>query len=257
MSPLLSKSPLPIIEIENLTRSFDGNLVFENLTFSVLPTETLCILGRSGAGKSVLLAHIMGFLKPESGRIIVMGEDINRLDEQELERAQRKVTIVFQSGALFDSLTTEENVAFPLRERLHLPEGEVCRSVATLLESFALKELKDRYPAQLSTGMKRSVAIARAVAARTPCVLYDEPTNMVDPLTAKSLARIIKQLKVEMGVTNVIVTHDMRLTQTLADRIVFLERAKVIFFGTFPEMTKCPHPVVQKFIELDLINMKF
>jgi phospholipid/cholesterol/gamma-HCH transport system ATP-binding protein len=246
----------PYIEFKNVSKSFGENHVLDNVSFNVVPKETVCILGRSGVGKSVALHHIMGFLKPDSGRVIVAFEDITDFPEEDLERIRKKVTMVFQNGALFDSLTVRENVAFPLRERGELSEDQIFQIVDGLLEMVGVKEMRDLFPAELSTGMKRSVAIARALAAQPECVLYDEPTTMVDPLMAQLLGDLIKRLKMQLGLTSVVVTHDMRLAKKLADRVVFLHEAKVLFFGTYPEMEKCDEPIVQEFLKLDELSLE-
>src|SRR5437763_11264256 len=166
--------PAPYIEFKNVSKAFGQNHVLTNVSFQVNPAETVCILGRSGVGKSVSLQHILGFLKPDSGRVIVAYEDITDYPEQELERIRKKVTMVFQNGALFDSLTVGENVAFPLRERGDLSEEQTYQIVDGLLEVVGVKPMRDLLPSDISTGMKRSVAIARALAAQPECVLYDE-----------------------------------------------------------------------------------
>ena len=229
--------------------------MLDDVSFNVMPGETVCILGRSGVGKSVSLHHIMGFLKPDAGRVIVAHEDITDYGEADLERIRKKVTMVFQNGALFDSLTVGENVAFPLREHQDMSEEQIFQIVDGLLEMVGVKEMRDLLPSDLSTGMKRSVAIARALAARPECVLYDEPTTMVDPLMAQLLGDLIKRLKIQLHLTSVVVTHDMRLAQKLADRVVFLFEAKVLFFGTYPEMEKCQQPIVQEFLQLDELKL--
>jgi phospholipid/cholesterol/gamma-HCH transport system ATP-binding protein len=221
-----------------------------------MPGETVCILGRSGVGKSVSLHHIMGFLKPDSGRVIVAHEDITDYGEEDLERIRKKVTMVFQNGALFDSLTVGENVAFPLRERQNMDEQHIFQVVDGLLEMVGVKAMRDLLPSDLSTGMKRSVAIARALAAQPECVLYDEPTTMVDPLMAQLLGDLIKRLKIQLHLTSVVVTHDMRLAKKLADRVVFLHEARVIFFGTYADMEKSRQPIVQEFLELDELKLE-
>ena len=246
----------PYIEFKDVSKSFGTKCVLDHVSFSVMPGETVCILGRSGVGKSVALHHIMGFLKPDSGRVIVAFEDITDYGEADLERIRKKVTMVFQNGALFDSLTVAENVAFPLRERKDLSEDQIFQVVDGLLEMVGVKEMKDLLPSDLSTGMKRSVAIARALAARPECVLYDEPTTMVDPLMAQLLGDLIKRLKAQLHLTSVVVTHDMRLAKKLADRIVFLHEAKALFFGTYSEMEKCEEPIVQEFLTLDELNLR-
>src|SRR5216110_200838 len=247
--------PGPYIEFRNVSKAFGSLKVLDDVSFHVNPGETLCILGRSGVGKSVSLQHIMGFLKPDSGRVIVAGEDITDYPEPELERIRKKVTMVFQNGALFDSLTVGENVAFPLRERRELSEEQILQVVDGLLEMVGVKEMRDLLPSDLSTGMKRSVAIARALAARPECILYDEPTTMVDPLMAQLLGDLIKRLKIQLHLTSVVVTHDMRLAKKLADRIIFLHQGKVLFFGAYSQMEKCAEPIVQEFLELDELTL--
>jgi phospholipid/cholesterol/gamma-HCH transport system ATP-binding protein len=241
----------PYIEFKDVSKAFGSNKVLDHVSFDVLPGETLCILGRSGVGKSVSLHHIMGFLKPDAGRIIVAYQDITDYDEAQLELVRKKVTMVFQNGALFDSLTVGENVAFPLRERGDLNEEETYQIIDGLLEMVGVKEMRDLLPSDLSTGMKRSVAIARALAAQPEAVLYDEPTTMVDPLMAQLLGDLIQKLKFQLKLTSIVVTHDMRLAKKLADRIVFLHEGKAIFFGTPAEMARSAHPVLQEFLKLD------
>ena len=248
--------PQPYIQFEDVSKAFGDNVVLDRVSFDVLPGETVCILGRSGVGKSVALQHIMGFLKPDSGRVILAGEDITGYLEEQLEGIRKKVTMVFQNGALFDSLTVLENVAFPLRESRGLSEEQIFQIVDGLLQMVGVQEMRDLLPSDLSTGMKRSVAIARALAAQPECVLYDEPTTMVDPLMAQLLGDLIKRLKIQLHLTSVVVTHDMRLANKLADRVVFLHEAKVIFFGTYEEMEKCQEPIVREFLELDELKIE-
>ncbi|PYX51643.1 MAG: organic solvent resistance ABC transporter ATP-binding protein [Acidobacteria bacterium] len=248
--------PQPYIQFQDVSKAFGDNVVLDRVSFDVLPGETVCILGRSGVGKSVALQHIMGFLKPDSGRVIVAGEDIAGYTEEQMEGIRKKVTMVFQNGALFDSLTVLENVAFPLRESRGLNEEQIFQIVDGLLQMVGVQEMRDLLPSDLSTGMKRSVAIARALAAQPECVLYDEPTTMVDPLMAQLLGDLIKRLKIQLHLTSVVVTHDMRLANKLADRVVFLHEAKVIFFGTYAEMEKCQEPIVREFLELDELKIE-
>ncbi len=246
----------PYIEFQNVHKAFGSNVVLDGVSFDVMPGETVCILGRSGVGKSVSLHQIMGFLKPDSGRVWVAYEDITDYPEQELERIRKKVTMVFQNGALFDSLTVGENVAFPLRERGGLEEEQIYQIVDGLLEMVGVREFRDQLPSDLSTGMKRSVAIARALAAQPDAVLYDEPTTMVDPLMAHLLGDLIKKLKKQLKLTSIVVTHDMALAKKLADRLLFLYEARAIFFGTFEQMAKCPEPIVQEFLQLDSLDFE-
>src|ERR1700730_9687623 len=248
--------PAPYIEFKEVSKALGDNVVLDRVSFDVLPSETVCILGRSGVGKSVSLHHIMGFLKPDSGRVIVARQDITDYTEEQLQQIRKKVTMVFQNGALFDSLTVGENVAFPLRESGELDEEQTYQIVDGLLQMVGVQEMRDLLPSDLSTGMKRSVAIARALAAQPECVLYDEPTTMVDPLMAQLLGDLIKRLKIQLHLTSVVVTHDMRLANKLADRVVFLHEAKALFFGTYPEMEKCQEPIVQEFLQLDELKLE-
>ena len=243
----------PYIEFKDVSKAFGSNQVLKHVSFFVMPGETLCILGRSGVGKSVSLHNIMGFLKPDSGRIFVAYEDITDYTEAEMERIRKKVTMVFQNGALFDSLSVGENVAFPLRERRDLDEAQIFQVVNGLLDMVGVKAMRDLLPSDLSTGMKRSVAIARALAAQPEAILYDEPTTMVDPLMAQLLGDLIQKLKFQLKLTSIVVTHDMRFALKLADRIVFLHEGEAVFFGTREQMTRSDHPVVKEFLELDAL----
>ncbi len=241
----------PYIEFIDVYKAFGSRVVLDHVSFFVMPGETLCILGRSGVGKSVSLNNLMGFLKPDSGRVIVADEDITNFSEHEMERIRKKVTMVFQNGALFDSLTVGENVAFPLRERRDLDEEQIYQVVDGLLEMVGVRQYRDQLPSELSTGMKRSVAIARALAAQPECILYDEPTTMVDPLMAQLLGDLIKKLKYQLKLTSIVVTHDMRLAKKLADRVVFLHEAKARYFGPMAGMEQSTDPIVREFLELD------
>ena len=253
--PLISERK-PYIEFQGVHKAFGSNVVLNGVSFNVMPGETVCILGRSGVGKSVSLHLIMGFLKADSGKIEVAYEDITNYGEVDMERIRKKVTMVFQNGALFDSLTVGENVAFPLRERGGLEEEQIYQIVDGLLDMVGVREYRDLLPSDLSTGMKRSVAIARALAAQPDAVLYDEPTTMVDPLMAHLLGDLIKKLKQQLKLTSIVVTHDMALAKKLADRVMFLYEARAIFFGTFAEMAKCNEPIVQEFLELDSMDFE-
>jgi len=246
----------PYIQFEHVSKAFGSKVVISDLSFDVMPGETVCILGRSGVGKSVSLHMIMGFLKADSGNVWVAYEDVTKLAEAEMETIRKKVTMVFQNGALFDSLTVGENVAFPLRERGGLEEEQIYQIIDGLLDMVGVREFRDQLPSDLSTGMKRSVAIARALAAQPDAVLYDEPTTMVDPLMAHLLGDLIKKLKRQLKLTSIVVTHDMALAKKLADRILFLHEARAIFFGTYAEMQKCNEPIVQEFLELDSLDFE-
>ncbi|HEX6494526.1 MAG TPA: ATP-binding cassette domain-containing protein [Acidobacteriaceae bacterium] len=246
-----AKRPEPYIVFDHVSKSFGNLHVLDDVSFEVLAGETLCILGRSGVGKSVSLQQIMGFLKPDKGRILVAGEDITGFNDQQMEEVRKKVTMVFQSGALFDSLSVGENVAFPLRERKELEEDQIQKIVNGLLEMVGVTGMTDLLPSDLSTGMKRSVAIARAMASQPQAILYDEPTTMVDPLIGRLLGDLIQKLKTQLLLTSVVVTHDMRFAERLADHVVFLHQGKVLFFGTMDEMKRSNDEILQQFLELD------
>jgi phospholipid/cholesterol/gamma-HCH transport system ATP-binding protein len=241
----------PYIAFEHVSKAFGSNVVLDDVSFYVLPGEVLCILGRSGVGKSVSLQNIVGFLKPDKGRILVAGEDITHYSDKEMQLIRRKVTMVFQNGALFDSLTVRENVAFPLRERGELQEDQIQQIVTGLLEMVNVLDMAEDLPSELSTGMKRSVAIARALSAQPEAILYDEPTTMVDPLIARLLGDLILKLKRQLRLTSIVVTHDMRFAQRLADRVLFLHQGKAHFFGTMEEMKESNDDILRQFLELD------
>jgi phospholipid/cholesterol/gamma-HCH transport system ATP-binding protein len=243
--------PGPYISFEHVYKSFGDFVVLEDVSFCVNPGETLCILGRSGVGKSVSLQILMGFLRADRGRVMVAGEDLCGMSERDLQRIRQKVTMVFQNGALFDSITVGENVAFPLRERGDLAEDQILQVVKGLLEMVGVAGMEEQLPSDLSTGMKRSVAIARALASQPEAVLYDEPTTMVDPLMAHLLGDLIERLKQQLHLTSIVVTHDMRFAKKLADRVVFLHGGKAHFFGTMEEMEQSEDPILREFLVLD------
>ncbi len=243
----------PYIIFDHVFKSFGDLKVLDDVSFQVQAGETLCILGRSGVGKSVSLQQIMGFLKPDSGSIRIAGREITTLNEEEMEQVRKKVTMVFQSGALFDSLTVGENVAFPLRERKELEEDQIQQVVGGLLDMVGVAGMGHLTPSDLSTGMKRSVAIARALAAQPEAILYDEPTTMVDPMMGRLLGDLIQKLKHQLKLTSIVVTHDMRFAEHLADHIMFLHQAKVHFFGTMDEMRACDDEIVRQFLDLDAL----
>jgi len=221
------------------------------VSFSVGRGETLCILGRSGVGKSVSLRLLMGFLKSDSGSIRVEGQEIAGLDEEGLRAIRKRVTMVFQNGALFDSLSVRENVAFPLRERGGLADDQVDQIVDRLIGLVGAEDVVDALPASLSTGRKRAVAMARALAAQPEIVLYDEPTTMVDPIIARRLGGLIQRLKRQLGFTSIVVTHDTRFAQMLADTVLFLHQGRAQFFGPLNGFLASADPEIQLFLALD------
>jgi phospholipid/cholesterol/gamma-HCH transport system ATP-binding protein len=241
----------PIIQFDRVSIAFDGRPVLEDVSFSVERGETLCILGRSGVGKSVSLRMIMGFLKPDSGSIHVEGKEITGLGEEGMRAIRKRVTMVFQNGALFDSLSVRENVAFPLRERGGLDDDQIDQIVGRLIGLVGADDVTEVLPASLSTGRKRAVAMARALAAQPEVVLYDEPTTMVDPLIARRLGGLIQRLKHQLGFTSIVVTHDTRFARELADTVLFLHQGRALFFGPLEGFLGSKDPDIQQFLTLD------
>lgn len=240
------------IEFRHVYKTFDKPVLVDS-NFYVNAGETVAIIGRSGVGKSVTLSHIMGFLKPDSGRVIVAHEDITDFPESELRRIRRKITMVFQSGALFDSLTVAENILFSLELREDYDEQNKEDVVDGLLRMVDIAAYRDVYPADLSTGYRRAVAIARALAAQPQCVLYDEPTTMVDPIMSDDVGDLMLRLKRQLQLTSVVVTHDLDLMYKVADRVVFLYDGGVIFFGPTADLEKSNHPHIQEFLDMDRV----
>lgn len=238
------------IEFRNVCKAFDRPVLVD-VSFYVDAGRCLAIIGRSGVGKSVSLAHIMGFLKPDSGRVFVGGEDITDFGEAQLRKVRERVTMVFQSGALFDSLTARGNIEFSLESRSgKLPEN-ADEIVERLLDQVGIREYAEMYPSELAVGVKRAVAIARALAADPEAVLYDEPTTMVDPHMSVHMMALIARLNREMNLTSVIVTHDLELMRQVADDVVILHEGRAIYFGPVGEIERNEHPHIQEFLALD------
>ena len=210
-------------EFRGVCKSFDERLVLNNVSFTVKRGETCVIMGRSGVGKSVSLKHIMGFLKPDSGHVLIDGQDVTNFKEADFEEVRRKVTMVFQSGALFDSLTVRENIAFPLEGQPGLEIEDVDAYVGKIANMLEVDDVLDKIPSELSTGMKRAVAIGRALAQNPEAILFDEPTTMVDPIMAGHMGDLILRLKDAFRKTSIVVTHDTHLAKKLADVVVFLQ----------------------------------
>jgi phospholipid/cholesterol/gamma-HCH transport system ATP-binding protein len=250
-SPASAAPGQPFFDFDKVSIAFGSQRVLNKVSFHVPRGQTLCILGRSGVGKSVSLRILLGFLKADSGSVKVDGEEMTNLDERGLQKIRKRVTMVFQNGALFDSLTVGENIAFPLRERGGLAEDQIQKLVSRLLDLVGASELSGKLPSSLSTGQKRCIAIARALAAQPEAILYDEPTTMVDPIMAHGIGDLIQRLKHQLGLTSIVVTHDMRFALRLADLVLFLDAGDARFFGTLQQFQECPDPNVQDFLQLD------
>lgn len=239
------------IEFRNVSKAFGDHQVLDDVSFFVEHGETCVIMGRSGVGKSVTLKHILGFLRPDAGRVFVAGEDITDWNEDQLAEVRRRVTMVFQSGALFDSLTVEENIMFPLETRRDLNGEQKFARVAELAKMLEVDDVGEKLPSELSTGTKRAVAIARALAQDPEAILYDEPTTMVDPLMAAHTGDLILRLKEKFRKTSVVVTHDTHLAKKLADRVVFLHEGRVGYFGPWEGFVAAPQPFLRNFLRQD------
>ena len=229
------EKPVNYFEFRDVCKSFDERLVLDHVSFAVKRGETCVIMGRSGVGKSVSLKHIMGFLKADSGQILIDGQDVTNFREADFEEVRRKVTMVFQSGALFDSLTVGENMAFPLEGQPGLTAEDVDDYVMKIAQMLEVDDVLDKLPSELSTGMKRAVAIGRALAQNPEAILFDEPTTMVDPIMAGHMGDLILRLKKAFQKTSIVVTHDTHLAKKLADVVVFLQEGRVTLFGPWAD----------------------
>lgn len=252
---MLPKQEFPhYIEFRHVYKTFDKPVLVDS-NFYIDAGETIAIIGRSGVGKSVSLGHIMGFLKPDKGRVIVAHEDITDFGEAALRRIRKKVTMVFQSGALFDSMTVGENIEFSLELRDDYDMQNKEDVVQGLLDLVDLGEYRDVYPTDLSTGYKRAVAIARALAAQPECILYDEPTTMVDPIMSDHLGNLMLRLKQQLRLTSAVVTHDLELMRKVADRVVILHQGQVIYFGPVSQLDESQHEHIREFLAMDRVEL--
>jgi len=241
------------IRIVNLCKSFGAQQVLRGINLDIERHKTNIIIGGSGQGKSVLMKHLMGLLAPDQGQILVDGQDIVGLGEVELGRIQRKFGMVFQYAALFDSQNVVENIAFPLVERYRLPRSEVLDRVRELLEKLGLSTvsgIEQKFPAELSGGMRKRVGLARALIDRPEILLYDEPTTGLDPIATKNVDDMIRKTADEFGVTSVVISHDMASTFRIADRIAMLYQGTIATCGTPKEIMAAPHPILKEFVEV-------
>jgi len=242
------------IEFRHVYKTFDRPVLVD-FNFHIDSGQTVAIVGRSGVGKSVSLGHIMGFLKPDAGQVIVAHEDTTNFGEADLRRIRKKVTMVFQSGALFDSLTVGENIEFSLELRNDYDAQNKEDVVMGLLDLVDLSGYRDAFPSDLSTGHRRAVAIARALAAQPECILYDEPTTMVDPIMSDHLSNLMLRLKSQLRLTSAVVTHDLDLMRKVADSVIFLHDSRIIYFGPVSELDRCDHPHIQEFLAMDRVEI--
>ena len=237
-----------MIEVRELSKRFGSHTVLNGVNLQIEKGESVVIIGRSGGGKSILLKHLIGLLQPEEGAVLVEGEDITHLNERQLLRVRQKFGMLFQSAALFDSMTVEENVGFALRRQRKLPEAEIRQKVSEALEMVELPGIENQKPSELSGGMRKRVGLARAIVYRPEIILFDEPTTGLDPIVSDSIDRLIISIRDRLKVTAIAVTHDMRSAGRIAQRIMMLHEGKIHFTGTPEETFKSTDPVVHRFV---------
>ena len=244
----ISGNGAPMIRVCSLKKRIEQQEILRGVDLEVRAGETLVLIGRSGGGKSVLLKHIIGLMEPDSGEIWIHGENIIGMNERQLGAVREKVGILFQGAALFDSMTVEENIAFPLREAGERDPKVLRSRVAEMLEVTEMEGHEDKMPESLSGGMKKRVGLARAIIRRPSCVLYDEPTAGLDPVVADSINRLIRCLQQRFGITSIVVTHDMKSAFDVADRVAYLHQGSVYFYGTPGELQQSKDPLIQDFL---------
>jgi phospholipid/cholesterol/gamma-HCH transport system ATP-binding protein len=239
----------PPIAVAGLRKSFGEQTVLEGITFRLESGEVTCVLGRSGTGKSVLLKLLIGLEVPDAGSIRLVGHDIAGASTKELNEARMKVGFLFQESALYDSMTIEENVAFPLRRHAKLSDAERRDRVHQLLGSVGMDRDLDKMPSDISGGMRKRVGLARALALEPAVVMFDEPTAGLDPITAAEIAKLIIELRDQRRITSIVVTHDLHTARTIADRLIVLDGGKAIFDGTFEGLHQSKDPLITQFMK--------
>jgi phospholipid/cholesterol/gamma-HCH transport system ATP-binding protein len=248
LSPsIASMATSPMIAVRDLAKKIGSQEILRGIDLTVAKGETLVIIGRSGGGKSVLLKHVIGLMQPDAGEIWIDGQDIIGLSERKLAAIRRKVGILFQGGALFDSMTVEENISFPLREAGERDPKAIREKVNEMLEVIELEGQQKKMPVNLSGGMKKRVGLARSIIRRPSCVLYDEPTAGLDPVVSDSINKLIRRLQERFHVTSIVVTHDMKSAFHLADHIAYLHEGRIYFYGTSQELEISTDPLLQDF----------
>ena len=239
----------PLIHVQDLVQRIGSQEILRGLTLDLFPGETLVLLGKSGGGKSVFLRHLIGLMRPVSGSIVFEGQEITDLTERELEPVRRKIGMLFQDGALFDSMNVFDNVAFPLRERGERSPAVVREKVAQSLAMVNMAGHDQKMPVNLSGGMRKRVALARAIISPPDVILYDEPTAGLDPIVSDSINRLIRRLQREIRVTSLVVTHDLISCNHIADRVALLDGGRIHFLGTLSELRETRDPVVRDFVD--------
>lgn len=244
-----------VIEVENVCRSFGSHRVLNGVSFRVEEGQTLCILGASGDGKTTLLKVLMGVLPPDSGRVLIQGQDVYRMPAEELAVLRRQIGVTFQSGALLNSMSLAENVALPLEYHTELDDDTIATMVKIKLQQVGLLEAADRKPAEVSGGMKKRAAVARALAMDPQILFYDEPSAGLDPIATARVDRLINDLKEGMGITSVVVTHEMESVRRIADRVLLQFRGSVLLDGSLDELLESEDPRVRRFVDGDIESL--
>jgi phospholipid/cholesterol/gamma-HCH transport system ATP-binding protein len=241
--------PEPPIAVQGLRKSFGKQTVLDGISFQLVAGQVTCILGRSGAGKSILLKLLIGLETPDAGSIRLEGHDISSVSPKELNEARRRVGFLFQQSALYDSMTIEENVAFPLRRNTKLSNAERLSRVHELLESVGMDRDLDKMPSDISGGMSKRVGLARALALEPTIVMFDEPTAGLDPISAAEIAKLIVELRDQRHITSIVVTHDLHTARTIADRLIVIDGGKTLFDGTFEDLNRSKDPFIAQFVK--------
>jgi phospholipid/cholesterol/gamma-HCH transport system ATP-binding protein len=247
-TPSKDRDSAAMISVRGLVKRIGLQEILRGVDLEVPVGETLAIIGRSGGGKSVLLKHLIGLMRPNAGEIWVDGQNIIAMNERELASIREKVGILFQGSALFDSMSVEENIAFPLREAGERNPETIRRKVREMLDVMELEGEEEKMPVNLSGGMKKRVGLARAIVRRPSCILYDEPTSGLDPVVSDSINRLIRRLQQRYGVTSIVVTHDMKNAFAVSDRIAYLHDGRIYFHGTATELQQSTDPLLQDFL---------
>jgi phospholipid/cholesterol/gamma-HCH transport system ATP-binding protein len=237
-----------VIQVSGLTKAFRGQPVLRGINLTIPTGAITIVIGRSGGGKSVLLKHIIGLLRPDSGQVLVDGDDVTRLSGDALDRVRRRYGVVFQGGALFDSMTCGENIAFPLREKLRLPKRQIAERVEGALAQVGLEGVGPKYPAEISGGMRKRVAIARALVTEPEIIFFDEPTTGLDPILVNTIHRLIASLHERLKFTALIVSHEIPEIFEIADRVAMLHQGRIVEEGPPDAVQSSANPVVRQFI---------
>lgn len=242
------------VKIRNLSKRFESHVVLNDISLDVERAENLIVFGQSGTGKSVLLKCIIGLLEPDNGEIFIKDNNVLELDLDELNKVRKNIGFLFQSAALYDSMSVRENLEFPLKKILNMPQNEINDKVVHTLELVSLEEAIDKMPSELSGGMRKRIGLARSIITDPELMLYDEPTTGLDPITSKEISELILNLQKQLKMTSIVVTHDLICAEIIADRAIFLREGKIAFEGVIDELTGSEDPFLKNFFSTKLIK---